>query len=124
MRLLVVGLNPSVYAADAGVGYARPGNRFWPAAVGAGLVTCARDARHALRAHGVGMTDVVKRATAGAGELTVDEYRQGMGRVERLVRWLEPGAVCFVGLAAWRAAIDPGHVPESSPAGSVDGPCT
>jgi len=32
MRLLVCGLNPSVYAADFGVGYARPGNRFWPAA--------------------------------------------------------------------------------------------
>jgi len=106
MRLLVVGLNPSIYAADAGVGYARPGNRFWPAALGAGLVTRDRDALHALRSHGVGMTDVVKRATSGAGELTVDEYRHGMGRVERLVRWLAPGAVCFVGLAAWRAAID------------------
>jgi TDG/mug DNA glycosylase family protein len=32
MRLLVCGLNPSLFAADAGVGYARPGNRFWPAA--------------------------------------------------------------------------------------------
>ncbi len=38
MRLLVCGLNPSVYAADAGVGFARPGNRFWPAALAAGLV--------------------------------------------------------------------------------------
>jgi len=26
--------------------------------------------------------------------------------VERLVRWLEPGAVCFVGLTGWRAAVD------------------
>ncbi len=39
MRLLVVGLNPSLYAADAGVGYARPGNRFWPAAMAAGLAS-------------------------------------------------------------------------------------
>ena len=37
MRLLVCGLNPSVYSADAGVGYARPGNRFWPALRLAGL---------------------------------------------------------------------------------------
>ena len=49
MRLLVCGLNPSVYAADAGVGFARPGNRFWPAALAAGLVTRDRDPRHALR---------------------------------------------------------------------------
>ena len=33
MRLLLCGLNPSLYAADAGVGFARPGNRFWPAAL-------------------------------------------------------------------------------------------
>jgi TDG/mug DNA glycosylase family protein len=26
--------------------------------------------------------------------------------VERLVRWLRPGALCFVGLAGWRAAVD------------------
>ena len=31
MALLCVGLNPSLYSADAGVGFARPGNRFWPA---------------------------------------------------------------------------------------------
>jgi TDG/mug DNA glycosylase family protein len=106
MRLLVCGLNPSVYAADAGVGFARPGNRFWPAACAAGLVTVDRDARAALVQHGVGMTDLVKRATPRADELTRDEYRVGLARVERLVRWLEPGAVCFVGLAGWRAAVD------------------
>ena len=43
MRLLVCGLNPSVYAADAGAGFARPGNRFWPAALAAGLVSTDRD---------------------------------------------------------------------------------
>ena len=63
MRLLVCGLNPSIYSADAGVGYARPGNRFWPAAIAAGLVTEDRDPRHALSHHGVGITDLVKRAT-------------------------------------------------------------
>ena len=26
--------------------------------------------------------------------------------LERLVEWLQPGAVCFVGLAGWRAAVD------------------
>jgi double-stranded uracil-DNA glycosylase len=106
MRLLVCGLNPSVYAADVGVGYARPGNRFWPAARAAGLVECDRDAIDALARHGVGMTDLVKRATTGASELTAAEYRDGAARVERLVRWLRPGAVCFVGLAGWRVAVD------------------
>jgi len=106
MRLLVCGLNPSVYAADFGAGYARPGNRFWPAARAAGIVERDRDPVDALVHHGVGMTDLVKRATTGASELTADEYQEGAARVERLVRWLRPGSVCFVGLAGWRAAVD------------------
>ena len=106
MTMLVVGLNPSVYAAEAGVGFARPGNRFWPAALAAGLVEVERDPRRALRDHGMGMTDIVKRATRGAAELRPDEYRAGMARVERLAAWLVPAVVCFVGLTGWRHAVD------------------
>ena len=110
MRLLLCGLNPSEYAADVGVGFARPGNRFWPAALAAGLVHRDRDPAHALVAHRVGMTDLVKRATPRADALTTAEYRTGVARVERLVEWLRPGAVCFVGLAGYRAAIARGAV--------------
>ncbi len=106
MRLLVCGLNPSIYAADAGIGFARPGNRFWPAALAAGLVSVNRDPESALRRDGLGMTDLVKRATVAASELSVDEYRSGLERVEHLARWLQPRAVCFVGLAGWRSVVD------------------
>ncbi len=106
MRLLVCGLNPSVYSADAGFGFARPGNRFWPAASSSGLVTKTHDPRHALEVDGVGMTDMVKRATPSASELSTEEYRLGAARLERLVAWLEPAAVCFVGLAGWRASVN------------------
>jgi TDG/mug DNA glycosylase family protein len=106
LRLLVCGLNPSLHAADAGIGYVTPGNRFWPAALEAGLVTRDRDPWHALRTHEVGMTDVVKRATPRADELTTAEHRAGMERLERLCAWLQPAAICFVGLAGWRAAVD------------------
>jgi TDG/mug DNA glycosylase family protein len=105
MRLLICGVNASFYSADAGVGYARPGNRFWPAALGAGVVAKDRDPIDALVGHGVGMTDFVKRATRTAAEVTVAEYRAGYARVERLVEWLQPGAVCFVGLSGWRAVV-------------------
>lgn len=115
MRLLVCGLNPSLYAADAGVGFARPGNRFWPAAIAAGLVTRGRDPLHALTQHGIGMTDLVKRATPRADALRSAEYRAGAARVESLVRWLQPGAICFVGLAGWRVAVDRSAVPGVQP---------
>ncbi len=106
MQLLICGLNPSPYSAQSGVGFGRPGNRFWPAALGAGLVTRDRDPVHALTAHGVGMTDLVKRTTRRADEVTSAEFRAGLARLERLVSWLRPGAVCFVGLAGWRAAVN------------------
>ena len=106
MRLLICGLNPSVYSAETLVGFGRPGNRFWPAALAAGIATVDREPRHALAHHGMGMTDLVKRATPRADELTTDEYRAGLVRVEQLCAWLRPEAVCFVGLAGWRAAAD------------------
>lgn len=106
MRLLVCGLNPSLHAADAGVGFVTPGNRFWPAALAVGLATVDRDPIHAVRHHGMGMTDLAKRATTRADELAPDEYRDGLARVDRLCAQLRPGAVCMVGLAGWRTAVE------------------
>jgi TDG/mug DNA glycosylase family protein len=105
-RVLVCGLNPSVVAADAGFGFAGPTNRFWRAAVAAGLVTRPRDPLGCAVHDGVGMTDLVKRATPNAALVTPEEYRAGAARVRRLVEWLRPGLVLFVGLAGWRAAVD------------------
>jgi len=108
MRLLVVGLNPSWYSADAEVGYARPGNRYWPALMGAGLIDAAhdRDAFAILERHRIGMTDFVKRPSPGIDEVSRDEFREGAERVQRLVEWLRPAAVCVVGLAGYRASVD------------------
>ncbi len=116
MRMLVCGLNPSLVAADAGFGYAGATNRYWSVAVAAGVVTRPRQPLASLAEDGVGMTDLVKRATPNADGLTVAEYRAGAERLRRLVEWLRPGVVLFVGLAGWRAAVDrraqPGPQPE------------
>ena len=117
LRLLVCGLNPSLFAADAGVSFARPGNRFWPAARAAGLVSRDRDPWHALRVDRVGFTDLVKRATTAAAELDPDEYRQGADRLRWAVGLVRPGALCFVGLAGWRAAVSKHAVPGPQPDG-------
>lgn len=105
LRVLVVGLNPSVYSAERGVAFARPGNRFWPAAIAAGLVTTDRDPWAAFGA-GVGFTDLVKRASARADGLTRDEYTAGAERVRALVEWLAPRVVCFAGLTGYRKVAD------------------
>ena len=115
MRVLVCGLNPSLAAADAGYGFAGATNRFWPAALDAGLVSHPRDPLRALRIDRVGMTDFVKRATPRASEVTKDEFREGGLRVQRLMAWLEPRVVLVVGLAGWRAAVNPNAVPGWQP---------
>jgi TDG/mug DNA glycosylase family protein len=106
MRVLVVGLNPSLLSAERGVGFARPGNRFWPAAIASGLVTRALDPFHALRVDRVGMTNLVRRATKSAKALAPAEYAEGIQRLERLARWLQPACVVFVGVTGYRIAVD------------------
>ena len=120
LRLLLCGLNPSEYSADVGVGFARPGNRFWPAALAAGIVTRDRNPRHALLRHRVGMTDLVKRATPRADALSKDEFRAGAARLERLVRWIRPSVVVFVGLSGYRASIDRRATAGEQPGGFGD----
>jgi len=105
MSVLIVGLNPSLRAADAGVGFVSPSNRFWKAAVEAGLISEPRNPRRALDVDGVGMTDLVKRATARASEIADAEFEQGLDRLDAMVGLLKPTVVCVVGITGWRAAI-------------------
>jgi TDG/mug DNA glycosylase family protein len=106
LRLLMCGLNPSLHAVEAGLGYVTAGNRFWPAMLEAGLVTRDRDAEHALAVHRIGMTDLVARATPRAAEIGRDEFRAGLAELEAKCERYQPGAICFVGLVGWRAAVD------------------
>ena len=99
MHMLIVGLNPSPASADGAVAFARPGNRFWPAMLGARVAACDRDPRALLRDQHIGMTDIVKRTTRRADERDSFEFQKGRARLERLVEWLGPGTLCFVGLA-------------------------
>ena len=107
-RLLMVGLNPGAYSAQVGHYYARRTNRFWPMLHRSGLVPvllrCEDDLR--LPAFGIAITDLVKRASGGIDELSASEFRQGAGRIRRLVASLSPGVVAFNGLAGYRAAFD------------------
>lgn len=106
MAVLVCGINPSVHAAASGVGYSGPGNRFWPAALDAGLVSRRLDPFHALVEHGIGMTDLAKRATPRAADVHPAELRRGLERVESLIGWLAPRVACVIGLGAWRTVAD------------------
>lgn len=130
-RLLFVGINPGLWTAATGAHFARPGNRFYPALARAGIVDRVIDAsrgmsdadRTMLLERGVGITNVVPRATATAAELTVDEYREGGRRLRERVRDIGPRVVAVAGITAYRSAFGrrdavPGRQDEMWDAGS------
>ena len=110
LDLLICGLNPSLSAAESGVPFIAGSNRFWAAATKAGLIERERDPWAALR-RGLGFTDLVKRPTRGASELSVTEYAAGLERLRQRVGEERPRTVCFVGLDGWRRAVDRRAVP-------------
>jgi TDG/mug DNA glycosylase family protein len=106
LRVLFVGVNPSLRSAEVGHHFARPGNRFWPT-LEAGGFTPQRlrpDEDHKLPAHGIGITNLADRPTRSADELTPEELRAGAGRLVRTVRRYRPRLVAIVGLTAYRLA--------------------
>jgi TDG/mug DNA glycosylase family protein len=112
VRLLLVGINPSLWTAATGAHFSRPGNRFYPALARAGITDHVIDAsdgmadadRRQLTDRGIGITNIVARATATAAELTRDELRNGGRRLEGLVARLGPPVVAVLGITAYRDA--------------------
>ncbi|MFW0796843.1 mismatch-specific DNA-glycosylase [Gordonia sp. CPCC 205515] len=111
-RLLFVGINPGLWTAAVGAHFARPGNRFYPALYQAGITDRLIDASTGMReedrdlliARGVGITNVVSRASATAAELSADELRAGGVRLRERVREVAPKVVAVAGITAYRKA--------------------
>jgi len=112
LRLLIVGINPGLWTAAVNAPFAHPGNRFWPSLYRAGLTDRLVDASAGLlpddEAHlaerGIGITNLVGRASARADELSRDELiAGGLDLIER-VGALRPRIVAIVGVTAFRAA--------------------
>jgi TDG/mug DNA glycosylase family protein len=106
LRVLFCGINPSLYSAAVGHHFARPGNRFWPALHAGGLTECLLkpEEEQLLLSHGLGVTNLVARATARAEELTAAELIAGAGRLAAKVRRQRPVVVAVLGVTAYRMA--------------------
>jgi TDG/mug DNA glycosylase family protein len=108
LRVLFVGINPSLYSGAVRHHFARPGNRFWKAIHASGLtprVLSAFEEKELLR-YGIGVTNIVARSTASASELSRGELRRGAKLLEPKVRRYRPNTVAFVGLGAYRVAFE------------------
>jgi len=106
LLVLMVGINPSLYSAAVKHHFARPGNRFWPALHQSGLVPrlMRPENDRELLDHGIGLTNIARRATARGDELSREELERGGRTLVRKVRRHRPKCVAMVGITAYRIA--------------------
>jgi TDG/mug DNA glycosylase family protein len=106
LDVLFCGINPGLVSAATGHHFARPGNRFWPALHLAGFTPrqFRPDEQAELLDLGLGITNVVDRASARADELTRAELAAGGEQLVKKVVTYEPRWLAVVGVTAYRDA--------------------
>jgi double-stranded uracil-DNA glycosylase len=121
LRVLFVGINPSVHSAGAGHHFATRGNPFWRLLHDAGLtpVQLRPEEDRRLLEFGLGLTSACPRPTGAAAELTRAEQQAGASALSRNVEQLRPEVVALLGLSLYRslfpAAEEPGPGPKVAP---------
>jgi TDG/mug DNA glycosylase family protein len=106
LSVLLCGINPSLWSGATGYHFANPSNRLWPVLHGSGWTPRRlhpSETADVLRA-GIGITNLVRRATARADELTDDEVREGLPAVAALAERWQPTWLAFLGMTAYRTA--------------------
>jgi double-stranded uracil-DNA glycosylase len=106
LRVLFCGINPGLWSAAVGHHFARPGNRFWKALHLSGFTPrlLAPDEEAGLLRLGLGITNLVERASAAAADLTPEELRAGAERLAAKAGAVEPEVVAVLGVGAYRTA--------------------
>ena len=103
LRILFVGINPGIRSATLGHHYAGRSNRFWNLLYEAALVperlSYRDDSR--LPEWGMGLTNLVPRATVGVEELTAVDYAAGRLTLLRKIRRYRPRMVALLGMTLY-----------------------
>jgi len=104
LRVLFCGINPSLYSAAVQHHFARPGNRFWRTLYAAGFTerVLSPSEQGELLERGIGLTNVVAKASASADELTREDFRRGCASLRRKLQRHRPRVIAFLGLGAYR----------------------
>ncbi len=112
LDLVFIGINPGLYSAQRGHYFARPTSRFWPAfsasklsehvRQGLGTKTVRPEHDRELLRFGIGLTDLVKRPSGNAAELSPMEFGQWAPRLLEKLQRYAPRVACFHGLTGYR----------------------
>lgn len=99
MKLVLVGCNPGERSARVGHYYAGRGNQFWPLLYESGVVPEPlehKDDRRLIE-FGIGLTDLVKRATTGIEELDRQDFAEGRILLAQKLEEFAPRVIAFNG---------------------------
>ena len=106
LRVVFCGINPGLWSAATGHHFARPGNRFWPALHASGFTPrqLHPSEQEALLPLGLGLTNVVPRASARADELSRAELVEGGRALRAKILEHRPRWLAVLGVTAYRSA--------------------
>ena len=104
LRVLFVGINPGLRSAQVGHHYAGPSNRFWKLLTASQLIPIPLTYRDDVRVleWGIGLTNLVARPTAGAHELTQEDYEGGRKVLMKAITAYQPQVIALLGLGIGR----------------------
>ncbi len=105
LRILFVGINPGRMSATKGHNFAGPGNHFWRLLHESGLSPreFAPNEERRLLEHGLGITNIVTRASRSESDLTWDELVAGGVELRRTIDAYTPRVVALLGKNVYRA---------------------
>lgn len=107
MRVVFVGINPSLASGRVGHHFASKGNPFWRLLHASALTPVLLDPAEDRRAaeFGLGLTNLCPRPTRSAAELTRAEARAGAAKLLRKLEAARPSVVALVGVTLSRIVL-------------------
>ncbi|XP_055883292.1 G/T mismatch-specific thymine DNA glycosylase-like [Biomphalaria glabrata] len=99
LDILIIGINPGLFAAYVGHHYAGPGNHFWKCLYLAGLIPEPMNAYddYKLLNYGIGFTNICARTTKGSADLKKHEIREGAEILRKKIVLYKPKIAVFNG---------------------------
>src|ERR1700726_3668042 len=99
MKLIIIGCHPTEASVRVGHYYAGRDNEFWPILFESGVVPEPFDYRDDKRVieFGIGLTDLVKRPSKTAAEITREDFAEGRIVLSQKLEEFAPRVVAFNG---------------------------
>lgn len=104
VRLLFIGINPGIETARVRHHFAFKRNAFWPLLFDSGLTPVKVDPKddQSILKYGLGITNIVTRATPSSSDIRQKDIEYGLSRLEEVLSKVSPRVVAFVGIQSYK----------------------